>query len=120
MKQFSTKGTHFFIDLWEPKDNNMLNELEYMKYTLESAIHISGAHIVSCQSKAFDPMGLTILFLLEESHASIHTYPESGYAALDLFTCGDINPESSIGYLIDAMQPAHYTMQRVERGIRYH
>ena len=58
---------------------------------LENAAIASGATVCESIFKEFDPQGVTVLCLLSESHISIHTWPEKGEAAVDIFTCGDCN-----------------------------
>jgi len=56
---------------------------------LQVALNMAGANILRVFGEKFQPQGVTLLALLAESHASIHTWPELGYAAIDLYTCGD-------------------------------
>jgi S-adenosylmethionine decarboxylase len=116
LNKYSTEGIHYILDIWNPKEN-ILNDFAYLQYILETSLNISKASIVSFQHKIFQPSGLTILYLLEESHASIHTYPEEGYAAIDIFTCGSINPKNGINYLLDMINPEKYDLKEIKRGI---
>jgi S-adenosylmethionine decarboxylase len=116
LKKYSTEGIHYILDVWNPKEN-ILNDFAYLQYILETSLNISKANIVSFQHKIFQPSGLTILYLLEESHASIHTYPEEGYAAIDIFTCGSIDPKNAISYLLDMLSPKNYELKEIKRGI---
>ncbi|TGK10312.1 adenosylmethionine decarboxylase [Leptospira fluminis] len=65
-----------------------LDDAERISRDMEEAIQSIGATILNKVEHRFDPHGVTILFLLSESHASIHTYPEYGSCFLDIFTCG--------------------------------
>ena len=56
---------------------------------LEASLVLAKANILRIFGEKFEPQGVTLLALLSESHASIHTWPEIGYAAVDLYTCGD-------------------------------
>ncbi|MGH3729896.1 MAG: adenosylmethionine decarboxylase, partial [Micromonosporaceae bacterium] len=63
------------------------------------------------------PQGVTAVVLLAESHMSIHTWPESGYAAVDVFTCGDqMRPERAVEQIRDHLGAATVTVQTVRRG----
>src|SRR5690606_8451706 len=77
----------------------------------------NGVHVLSCQSKQFTPHGVTVLIMLSESHASIHTYPEKGYAALDCYTCGDqMDPMVIVYDMIEQLKPKQVFAERLNRG----
>lgn len=62
--------------------------------------------------------GITGVLLLAESHISIHTWPEHGFAALDAFMCGNAQPELAIGIVCDALKPEHFETRQVMRQIQ--
>ena len=65
----------------------------------------------------FKPYGKTGVMLLEESHLSIHTYPEYGYIAIDIFTCGsNTNPYEAIDYLKELFKPNYIVTKDISRG----
>lgn len=67
--------------------------------------------------KQFEPIGLSIVVLLSESHASIHTYPEQNCMFVDAFTCGtNCNPQSIIDTLIEELRVSHYSAKEIHRG----
>ena len=70
-------------------DNDKLTNIEELKKTMTLGIERSGATIISDTDKIFSNNGYTALFLLSESHCSIHTYPENNALFTDLFTCGE-------------------------------
>lgn len=81
-------GKHFianFVDC----DEEALNDIATLSETLKYAAKESGATILSSSFHIFPPCGLTMVLLLSESHASIHTYPEHRSCFIDLFTCGE-------------------------------
>ena len=81
-------GKHYlasYIDC----DSERINDIYNLKNSMINGIIDSGATILSSTEKVFDNNGFTILFLLSESHCSIHTYPENNSLFTDLFTCGD-------------------------------
>jgi S-adenosylmethionine decarboxylase len=79
---------------------DLLNDEEYIKKSLEEAAKRSGATFLSVTSHKFEPQGVTAVALLSESHISIHTWPEHGYAAVDAFTCGShCDPKDAISHL---------------------
>jgi S-adenosylmethionine decarboxylase len=68
-------------------------------------------------SHKFHPQGVTALGLLSESHISIHTWPEHGYAAADVFTCGDrANPQRACNYLLKAFEATRHSLTKLVRG----
>lgn len=81
-------GKHFLASYLECDFNAMTN-LEGLVQAMDEAVQASGASILNKTSHIFPPDGLTIVYLLSESHASLHTYPEYGACFVDLFTCGD-------------------------------
>jgi S-adenosylmethionine decarboxylase len=70
-------------------DSKSLLDIHSLKMSMINGINKTGSTILSCTEKIFDNGGYTILFLLAESHCSIHTYPENNSMFTDLFTCGD-------------------------------
>ncbi len=82
---------------------------------IETAADCSGATVVQTISKKFDPQGVTAITLLSESHISIHTWPERGDAAVDVFTCGDCNPKIGCDVIIQQLQSKNHTLSYIER-----
>ncbi|WP_121610119.1 adenosylmethionine decarboxylase [Mesobacillus foraminis] len=113
---YETIGNHILADFWGV-DFDKLNDMEFLKKEMAAAAEASGAKIVAIQGKAFEPIGATVLILLSESHLSIHTYPEKGYAAVDGFTCGEkVAPEKAISHLMGVLDPEKAFMKKVVRG----
>lgn len=83
-----SNGRHLILDLYEC-DSGILDDYEELQRLLEASLVMAGANILRIFGEKFKPQGVTLLALLSESHASIHTWPEIGYAAIDLYTCGD-------------------------------
>jgi S-adenosylmethionine decarboxylase len=81
-------GRHLILDLYGC-NAEILNDYEELKRFLEIALVLAKANILRIIGERFEPQGVTLLALLSESHASIHTWPCEGYAAIDLYTCGD-------------------------------
>jgi S-adenosylmethionine decarboxylase len=81
-------GTHLICELWNC-DRKALDDPGLIDRAIKAAIEESGATLIGIQSHQFAPQGVTAVALLKESHLSIHTWPETGYAAVDIFTCGD-------------------------------
>lgn len=83
-----SNGRHLILDLYDC-DQALLDDYEELERLLQVALNMAGAKILRMFGEKFKPQGVTLLALLAESHASIHTWPELGYAAIDLYTCGD-------------------------------
>ena len=65
----------------------------------------------------FEPHGASVVVLVAESHLSIHTWPEHGYAAADILTCGETLPQEGVKSLIDLMKPARSEVRQYQRGL---
>ena len=83
-----SNGRHLILDLYDC-DQELLDNYEELQRLLEASLVMANANILRIFGEKFEPQGVTLLALLAESHASIHTWPELGYAAIDLYTCGD-------------------------------
>ena len=92
-------GLHCIYELYAGNQDK-LNDEAFVKEALTQAAQQSGATLISIVSHKFNPQGVTALALLSESHISIHTWPERGYAAVDAFTCGShTDPEKACNCL---------------------
>ncbi|OAJ96196.1 adenosylmethionine decarboxylase [Vibrio bivalvicida] len=109
------KGKHAFGELYGI-ESSKLNDTSYLENLLIEGIKSSGATLCSIQSKKFEPSGVTLLALLSESHASIHTYPEKGSMFVDAFTCGSCNPEEVIKTLEKGLSASHTNISSITRG----
>lgn len=83
-----SNGRHLILDLYEC-DQELLDDYDELERLLQVALNMAGAKILRVFGEKFQPQGVTLLALLAESHASIHSWPELGYVAIDLYTCGD-------------------------------
>ncbi|KEF41937.1 MAG: S-adenosylmethionine decarboxylase [Cyanobium sp. CACIAM 14] len=81
-------GKHCILELYDC-DCARLDDEAFLRDTITTAAKRAGATLLNLITHRFEPQGVTGLALLAESHISIHTWPESGYAAVDVFTCGD-------------------------------
>ena len=83
-----SNGRHLILDLYDC-NKKLLDDYDALRGLMETALQMSNATILRIIGEKFEPQGVTLLALLSESHCSIHTWPEIGYAAIDLYTCGD-------------------------------
>jgi S-adenosylmethionine decarboxylase len=115
--EYSTFGRHVAVDTWGV-DFELLNNAEFLQSQMVEAAEACGATVLSVQAKQFEPQGATVLVLLSESHLSIHTYPEKGFAALDCYTCGDtVDPQLAIDYMISVLKPNATYAKKLVRGM---
>ena len=107
-------GTHLIIDLWGA---TRLDDLGHVERTLVEAVEQSGATLLHIHLHHFTPNGgVSGVAVLAESHISIHTWPERGYAALDVFMCGDAEPHKAIPVLERAFRPSGVEVDEIFRG----
>ncbi len=106
--------------LLELKDCNkeVLNDLDFLKRALLMAATESGATVLGESFHQFEPQGVSGVVVIAESHLFIHTWPEYGYAAADIFTCGNsVHPEKAAEILIEKLGPDSHSIIEVPRGI---
>ena len=112
---FKFAGNHLLIDLWGATN---LDNAEIIEAALREAAEVSGATILHCHLHNFEPNGgISGVLVLSESHISIHSWPERGYASLDVFMCGDAQPLKSIPVLKRAFKPGFVNVVECRRGL---
>jgi S-adenosylmethionine decarboxylase len=112
----STIGTHLLADL-DGVDADLLQDRVALESLLRRAAEAAGARVLNSHFHSFGAGdGVTGVVLLAESHISIHTWPESGLAAADIFMCGLADPERALKILIDGLAPAHQSVHALARG----
>ncbi len=110
-------GTHLTIDLWGAK---RLDDLHFIERTMREAVAATGATLLRIDLHHFEPNGgVSGVALLAESHMSIHTWPERGYAALDVFTCGTCEPHKAVHVLKRAFEPETVQVNELKRGMTF-
>jgi S-adenosylmethionine decarboxylase len=108
-------GTHLIVDFWGA---SKLDDLELMQSTMRDSVRVAGASLLHIHLHHFTPNdGITGVAVLAESHISVHTWPERGFAAFDIFMCGDAEPEKAIPVLRNAFQPASVNINEHLRGV---
>ncbi|MAO92149.1 MAG: adenosylmethionine decarboxylase [Rhodospirillales bacterium] len=106
-------GTHLIIDVWDAAN---LDDIDHIEATLKECVTVAGATLLHCHLHRFNPEGVSGVLVLAESHISIHTWPEMGYAALDVFMCGDSRPHEAIAVLKRGFATQNVTVQDLHRG----
>ena len=110
-----TLGTHILVDLFGV-DPTVLDDEEALRNCLLNASKAMKATVLGSLSYRFQPFGVTALVSLAESHISMHTWPESGYAAVDIYTCGSLNPGDAMEYIEQTLKPKTSAKTTVQRG----
>ncbi len=107
-------GSHLIIDLY---DAERLDDLDHISETLKLCVAAAGATLLHMHLHPFEPNGgISGVAVLAESHISIHSWPERRYAALDVFMCGDAEPERCIDVLRKAFRPKRIAVQELLHG----
>jgi S-adenosylmethionine decarboxylase len=113
-------GTHLLLELRDCNPTT-LTKLEFVRETLKNAALEAKATIVEVAFHEFSPFGISGMVVIAESHLAIHTWPEYGYAAVDVFTCGDlIDPKVAAKFLIEKFQSKNPSLIEMKRGILGH
>ena len=115
-EELSHQGKHLLLELYKC-DYEKLNDESFLRCSLNIAAKFAKATVLNLISNKFEPQGVTAIALLAESHISIHTWPESNYSAVDIFTCGrNMLPELASQYLIEALKAEEYSLRVIERN----
>ena len=110
------QSKHLLLELYKC-DSEKLNDESFLRCTLNKAAKLANATVLNLISNKFEPQGVTAIALLAESHISIHTWPESNYSAVDIFTCGqNMLPELASKYLIEALKAEEHLLRIIERN----
>ncbi len=109
-------GIHLLADFYGVAAGLLLSPTD-IDALLRAGAEAAGARILHSHFHSFgEAMGVTGVLLLAESHISIHTWPEFGFAAADIFMCGDAQPQLALDVIEHALQPASRIVQTIARG----
>jgi len=112
----SHESKHLLLELYKC-DCEKLNDESFLRWSLNRAAKLAKANVLNLISNKFEPQGVTAIALLAESHISIHTWPESHYSAVDIFTCGqNMLPELASQYLIEALKAEEHSLRVIKRN----
>jgi S-adenosylmethionine decarboxylase len=110
----SVKGQHLLIDLHGASG---LSDAKKIERAMRAAVTAIGATLLSLDVHRFGGEGgVTGVAMLAESHLSIHTWPEQGFAAVDVFVCGQMQPDAAVAVFEDALSPSRSSVRVVARG----
>jgi len=110
-------GKHLLLEL---KDCNkeVLNDLTFLQETFVYAAQEAGATVIEKYFHRFSPQGVSGAVIIAESHLALHTWPEYGYAAVDIFTCGDtVKTKIAADLLIEKLESKDHAIMEVSRGV---
>ena len=110
-------GRHLLVEL-QDCHREVLDDLDFIRDAMVAAAVDSGALVLGESFHRFSPQGISGVVVIAESHLSIHTWPEYGYAAVDIFTCGTtVKPEKAAETLIEKLGAKNHSYQEIQRGI---
>ena len=109
------QGNHLLLEVYGCNREKLNDEL-FLRCQLNSAAKLANASVLNIVSNKFEPFGVTAIALLAESHLSIHTWPESQYSAIDIFTCGrNMKPQLASKFLIDSLEASNHLLKTIAR-----
>ncbi len=107
-------GIHMLIDMWEPIN---INDVKHVETALQQSIIAANATLLHMHLHKFETNdGISGVAVLAESHVSVHTWPEKKFAAFDIFTCGNTNPQAAVDALRKAFLPKYFKISKALRG----
>ncbi|ABR48800.1 S-adenosylmethionine decarboxylase related [Alkaliphilus metalliredigens QYMF] len=110
-------GRHILAEFYNC-DSDILNDHKLIEKYMTEAAEVANATVVTSNFHMFNPWGVSGVVVIQESHLTIHTWPEYGYASIDLFTCGDeVNPWLSFEYLKEKLKAEKTETEEVSRGL---
>ena len=116
MEVLKALGRHLLAEFYEC-DQSVLDNVEFVENQMNSAAIISGATVVKSGFHRFLPHGVSGVVIVSESHLTIHTWPEYGYAAVDVFTCGDhVDPWKAFDHLKTVFDSKRTVTDEFKRG----
>ncbi|GAB3528047.1 hypothetical protein GCM10027443_05380 [Pontibacter brevis] len=109
-------GRHILVEFYDCSPE-LMNDVVHIENSMVAAAETAGATVINSTFHHFSPYGVSGVVVIQESHLAIHTWPEYGYAAVDLFTCGDsVDPWVSYNYLKEAFESGHGSSMELRRG----
>jgi S-adenosylmethionine decarboxylase proenzyme len=110
-------GIHLLIELWSC-NRQKIDNLDYLEKIMVQGAEVAGATVLRTAFQDFNPQGVSGVVVIAESHLTIHTWPELGYAAVDIFTCGTkVDPWKAAGFLKQELEAEEAQVRDFQRGI---
>jgi len=116
---YESSGKHMICDFKNIKNHVLLNDCHQLKTLLQKICNDNDFQILQCMVHEFDPIGCSILFLLSESHLSIHTFPEKNHMSFDIYTCRQFDDNSVYNnifhFLTNKLEASNSTIKIIDR-----
>ena len=111
-----TIGRHVISELWGCNLSTLNNVNEIEQIFVDAALR-SGAEVREVTFHKFAPQGVSGVVIISESHLTIHSFPEHGYASIDVYTCGDLDPIVAVEYIAEALNARKREHIEIPRGM---
>ncbi|MFJ7637520.1 adenosylmethionine decarboxylase [Peribacillus sp. NPDC097206] len=111
-----TMGRHVISELWGC-DFEKLNNIDLIERIFVDAALKSGAEVREVAFHKFAPQGVSGVVIISESHLTIHSFPEHGYASIDVYTCGNLDPNIAADYIAEALNAQTRENIELPRGL---
>jgi S-adenosylmethionine decarboxylase proenzyme len=110
-------GIHLLVELGSC-NREKIDSAEYLEKIMAQAAEIAGATVLTTAFQTFNPQGVSGVVVIAESHLTVHTWPEYGYAAVDIFTCGDsVDPWKAAGFMRQSLEAQETQIRDFRRGL---
>jgi S-adenosylmethionine decarboxylase len=110
-------GKHLLLELIDC-DAGLLNDIEYLRKVVSDTARQIGATVIKDSFYQFTPQGISGVLIIAESHIAIHTWPEYRFAAVDVFTCGDvIDPKNAVSPFVEKLKAKSSSYIEMKRGL---
>ncbi|BBL70115.1 adenosylmethionine decarboxylase [Methylogaea oryzae] len=107
---------HMILELYDC-EAGQFDDVQWVEQVMVGAAKAANATIISVSFNKFNPIGISGVVVISESHLTIHTWPEYKYAAIDIFTCGDVlDGDAAVNYLKTAFESDRIDVRRLDRG----
>lgn len=114
--KIGTIGYHYVVEI-TGADKNILSDPNLLREIFLQAAKKAKMDVRASYFFKFSPQGVSGIIIISESHISIHTWPEMQYAALDVYTCGESDPEEAVYYIIEKLNAKFSHISEIKRGI---
>ncbi len=116
-KLHTTRGEHYIVEA-SGCDPEIIGNVKLMQEILVNAAREANAEIWAVSFNRFPPNGVSGVIVISESHLSVHTWPEFGYVAMDIYTCGEsTEPEKAVKYAVEKFKAKHVHITEITRGL---
>src|SRR5690554_4762691 len=111
-----TMGRHVIAELWDCNIEK-LNDMNFIERLFVDAALAAGAEVREVAFHKFAPHGVSGVVIISESHLTIHSFPEHGYASIDVYTCGNLDPNIASNYITKALEAKSSEVLELPRGM---